>query len=111
MVGNASKIVPGSLKLVPLLQVCSKVTQNSPKVVAIWLKQAPRRVESAEVGTRIAQIGANMVARWPRLMPVWLHGSPGARQIGPKRFKADSKMGEVRLKTAQSEPKLPPSGP
>ena len=88
-----------------------QVGSSLPKLATSWLKEAASWLERAQVGTRIAQVGANMVPRWPKLRPIWLHGSPSARQSGPKWVQVSSNMGEVRLKTAQSESKLSPSEP
>ena len=96
---------------VQFVSIWLQVGSSLPKLATSWLKEAASWLERAQVGTRIAQVGANMVPRWPKLRPIWLHGSPSARQSGPKWVKVGSNMGEVRLKTAQSESKLSLSGP
>ena len=88
-----------------------KFAQVGDKLATSWLKEAASWLERAQVGTWIAQVGANMVLRWPKLRPIWLHGSPSARQSGPKWVQVSSNIGEVRLKTPQSESKLSPSEP
>ena len=95
---------------VQFVSIWLQVGSSLPKLATSWLKEAASWLERAEVGTRIAQVGANMVPRWPKLRLIWLLGSPSARQSGPRRVQVGSNMGEVRLKTAQSESKLSLSG-
>ena len=94
----------------------------------LWLSWCHYGPKFVQVGCNLAQVSSKVNREgsschqhspsWcqhglkrPKLASECLHGSPSARQSGTKWLQIGSNMGEVRLKTAQSESKLSLSGP
>ena len=65
-----------------------------------------RGPQDALDGARKAQDSPKVGARWPRMAPRWLQGSPRLPQDGPKRAQTDPDLARQGSKKARADPKM-----